>query len=133
MTEKITKVPDQHHPITIYPNPARVVVRLGGAVLADSATVLTLYEVGYSLVHYFLRQDIDMTLLELTDHSTYCPYKGKASYFSAPIGGARGVNIAWSYEMPHAAVESIKHRIAFYTDRLDSIDEWERAGEFAKQ
>jgi uncharacterized protein (DUF427 family) len=65
---------------------------------------------------------VDMTLLERTEHATYCPYKGDCSYYSIPAGGARSVNAVWTYENPYAAVEEIKAHVAFYPDRVDAID-----------
>ncbi|MCQ4438499.1 DUF427 domain-containing protein, partial [Clostridioides difficile] len=41
-------------------------------------------------VLYIPREDADLTLLQRTDHATYCPYKGDAAYYSIPAGGARG-------------------------------------------
>ena len=65
-----------------------------------------------------------MSLLERTDHGTYCPYKGKcASTTSIPIGGVRSVNAAWTYETPFAAVAAIKDHLAFYPDRVGTIEE----------
>jgi uncharacterized protein (DUF427 family) len=62
-----------------------------------------------------------MTLLERTDHETYCPYKGECTYFSIPSGGARSANAVWSYEAPYEAVASIKDHLAFYPDRVDEV------------
>ena len=62
-----------------------------------------------------------MTLLEPTSHSSYCPFKGDASYFSIPSGGARSTNAVWTYETPYPAVAEIKDHVAFYPDRVDSI------------
>jgi len=62
-------------------------------------------------------------LLARTDHSSHCPYKGDASYFSIPSGGERSRNAVWTYESPHAAVAAIKDRLAFYPDKVDSIEE----------
>jgi len=64
-----------------------------------------------------------MTQLERTSHSTYCPYKGECSYFSLPAGGARSVNSVWSYEQPYESVVAIRDHLAFYPDRVDSIEE----------
>ncbi|AMO99487.1 hypothetical protein CAter282_1603 [Collimonas arenae] len=64
-----------------------------------------------------------MSLLQRTDHATYCPYKGDCTYFSIPLGGNRSVNAVWSYETPHAAVAAIKDHLAFYPDRVDAIEE----------
>jgi uncharacterized protein (DUF427 family) len=64
-----------------------------------------------------------MALLERTEHATYCPYKGDCSYYSIPAGGGRSVNAVWTYEAPSAAVAAIKDYLAFYPDRVDTIDE----------
>jgi uncharacterized protein (DUF427 family) len=64
-----------------------------------------------------------MTLLERTDHATYCPYKGDCAYFSIPAGGERAVNAVWTYENPYETVARIRDHLAFYPDRVDAIDE----------
>lgn len=119
---KTVKVPGPDHPITIEPNPARIVVKLDGKVIADTREALTLREAAYPAVLYIPRKDVDMTLLERTEHATYCPYKGDCAYFSIPSGGARSVNAVWTYEKPYAAVAQIKDHLAFYPDRVDSIE-----------
>lgn len=117
------KIPGPDHPITIKPAPGRVIVKLGGRVIADSRNALILQEASYPGVKYVPRRDVDMSLLERTDHHTYCPYKGDCSYYSIPIGGERSLNAVWTYENPYAAVAAIKEYLAFYPDRVDSIEE----------
>ena len=123
MSDTPIRIPGPDHPITMDRNPARVVVRLGGHVVADTREALTLREASYAPVHYIPREDVDMSLLARTDHATHCPYKGDASYYSIPLGGERSKNAVWTYEDPHAAVREIKDRLAFYPDRVDSIEE----------
>lgn len=118
------RVPGPDHPITIEPNPNRVVVRLGGHTVADTRRALTLKEASIPPVLYVPREDADMTLLERTDHATYCPYKGNAAYYS--ITGADGrkvANAVWTYEDPYRAVARIKGHLAFYTDRVEVSEE----------
>ncbi|MGF6775251.1 uncharacterized protein (DUF427 family) [Paraburkholderia sp. GAS334] len=117
------KIPGPDHPITIERNPARVVVSLAGRTLADTRNALTLREARYPAVLYIPAEDVDMTLLERTDHATYCPYKGDCAYYSIPLGGERSVNAVWTYETPYDAVASIKGHVAFYPDRVDAIEE----------
>ena len=119
---KTVKIPGADHPITIEPNPARIVVKLCGKVIADTREALTLREAAYPAVLYIPRKDTDMTLLERTDHATYCPYKGDCYYFSIPSGGERSVNSVWTYEHPYTAVAAIKDHLAFYPDRVDAIE-----------
>jgi uncharacterized protein (DUF427 family) len=123
MTTNAVKIPGPDHPITIETNPKRVIVRLGGRVIADSREALVLREASYAPVYYLPRKDADMSLLERSDHTTHCPYKGDASYFSIPLGGERSRDAVWSYEQPHAAVRQIKEHLAFYPDRVDGIEE----------
>ena len=123
MTDKPIKQPGPDHPITIEPNPARIVVSVAGRVLADTQNALTLREADYPPVQYIPLEDVDRSLIEETDHASYCPFKGDAGYYSIPAGGERSVNAIWIYRDPHAAVAEIKDHVAFYPDRVDAIDE----------
>jgi uncharacterized protein (DUF427 family) len=116
MAEK--KIPGPDHPITVGKNPDRVVVKAGDQLIADSRDALSLQESSYPAVQYIPRKDVDLTLLERTDHTTYCPYKGDASYFSVLPAGAAGVNAVWTYEQPYDAVGDIRDYLAFYPDRV---------------
>jgi uncharacterized protein (DUF427 family) len=121
--QKTIKVRGPDHPITIEHNPNRIVVTVASRVAADTRDALTLREAGYPAVHYIPRKDVDMALLERTEHATYCPYKGDCSYFSVPRGGDRCKNAVWTYEAPYPAVTLIKDHLAFYPDRVDAIEE----------
>ena len=123
MSGKPIKIPGPDHPITVEHNPSRVVVKHGGRVIADTHGALTLREASYPPVQYIPRADVDMSLLERTDHESHCPYKGDASYYSIPAGGERSKNAIWTYETPNPAVANIKGHMAFYPDRIDSIEE----------
>jgi uncharacterized protein (DUF427 family) len=127
MAERPVKIPGREHPITIAPNPARVVVTVAGKVIADTRAALTLREAKYPPALYIPRRDVEMSLLQRTDHSTYCPYKGDCAYYSIPIGGERSTNAVWTYEEPFPFVAEIKDYLAFYRDRVDAIEEREVA------
>jgi uncharacterized protein (DUF427 family) len=120
---KEQRIPGPDHPISVAQHPARIVVRVGGALIADSRRALTLREASYPPVQYIPRQDVNLSLLERTQHATYCPYKGDCSYFSIPSGGDRSVNAVWTYENPYPAVAAIKNYLAFYPSRVDAIEE----------
>ncbi len=122
-TAKPRKIPGPDHPITLAPNPARVIVRVGGQVIADTRAAVTLKEASYPAVQYIPREDVDMSKLARTDHATYCPYKGDASYYSIPAGGERSTNAVWTYENPYPDVVQIKDHVAFYPNRVDSIEQ----------
>ena len=122
MNTKTIKIPGPDHPITITPTTQRVVVTVGGRVVADTRAALTLQEASYPAVQYVPRADVDMTLLERTVHATYCPYKGDCAYYSVTAGGERAANAVWTYEQPYDAVAAIRGHVAFYPDRVDSIE-----------
>lgn len=121
MSARPMKIPGPDHPITVQPSSKHVVVTVAGQVVADSRHALELREASYPVTYYIPRSDTRMDLLDKTEHATHCPYKGEASYFSIPAGGARSANAIWSYEHPHAAVAEIKEHLAFYPDRVDAI------------
>jgi uncharacterized protein (DUF427 family) len=120
---KTVKVPESDHPITIERNAHRVIVTIAGRVVADTREALTLREASYPAVQYVPRKNVDMTLLERTDHVTYCPYKGDCAYYSIPLGGERSINAVWTYANPYPVVMPIKDHLAFYPDRVDAIQE----------
>ena len=119
MSDKPVLVPDTAHPITVTPTLGRVVVRLDGRVVADTTSALTLREASYPAVQYLPLADVDPALLLSTDHTTYCPYKGDASYYSLVAGGQTHDNAVWSYVAPYEAVSEIAGHVAFYPDVVD--------------
>ena len=121
MADKVVKIPGPDHPISIEANRSRVVVEVGGKIIADTRNALTLREASYPAVQYIPRRDVDMAALARSEHTTYCPYKGDASYYSILAGGDRSLNAVWTYETPFEAMAQIKDYVAFYPDRVDGI------------
>jgi uncharacterized protein (DUF427 family) len=109
--------------ITVAPNPNRVIVRVGGAIVADTMRALVMRAPGTPDQQYIPRDDVDMTRLVRTDLITHCPYKGDASYWSIQNGPRSVENAVWSYETPHDDMAPISGYLAFYTDRVDAIEE----------
>ncbi len=117
------KLPGPDHPITIAPNPKRVVVTFGGREIANTTHALTMKESTYAPVHYIPRADVDMTLLERTAHASVCPCKGDANYYTLRVDGVSAENAVWTYETPYDAVAPIKEHLAFYPNRVERIEE----------
>ena len=115
VAERPVKIPGPDHRIDIAPNPHRVVVWVDGRVIADTRDALTLREQHFGTVHYIPRKDVKMDRLARTSHSTHCPFKGDASYFSLK-GGPE--NAAWSYETPYDEMTAIKGYLAFYPNKV---------------
>jgi uncharacterized protein (DUF427 family) len=112
------KIPGPSHPITISANPKQVRISVNGEVIAETSRALTLKEASYPEVQYIPREDADTARLKRTDHSTYCPYKGDASYFSIVSGGKTLENAIWTYETPYDSVKGIAGHLAFYPDKV---------------
>jgi uncharacterized protein (DUF427 family) len=123
MDAKSIKLPGPNHPITIEPNSARVTVSVAGHIVADTRQALILKEASYPPVQYIPRKDVDMALLERSDHHAYCPYKSDCAHYSKPLGGKRSVNAVWTYEAPYPAVAAIAGHVVFYPDRVNAIEE----------
>ena len=95
-----------------------VVVTMGGIQIARTGNAIRLYEGDYTPMIYVPPVDVDFSGLTRTDHTTYCPLKGAASYYSVTAGGEAGVNAVWTYEDPFVEWAEIKDHLAFYTDRI---------------
>ncbi len=101
------------------PCPKRIRVAFAGETIADSTAVLLLRETKHIPVYYFPRADVRLDLLERTAHSTHCPFKEDASYWTVRVGARRAENAVWSYETPYSEVAQIKDYMAFYWDKMD--------------
>ena len=116
------KIPGPDHPITITPSKERVRVTFNGQVVADTKRALVLQEASYKPVLYIPREDAQMALAAKTTHSTHCPYKGDASYYTIKVDGREAENAIWSYESPFPAMKEIEGHLAFYPNRVDAIE-----------
>ncbi|HEX4009947.1 MAG TPA: DUF427 domain-containing protein [Solirubrobacteraceae bacterium] len=124
------KTPGPDHPITVTPSGDHVVVRGGETTIADSRSTLVLREANYPPVRYVPLGDVDRSQLAASELTTYCPYKGDASYYSITPAVERGTDAVWFYDDPYPAVAEIKGHVAFYADRVDvSVEAADRAEE----
>ena len=114
--------PGPAHPITITPHEGVVRVLLGGEVIAESRRALKLQEAAMAPVFYIPREDARMAAMQRTPLSTFCPYKGDASYYTITAGAKRAENTVWSYEAPYPAMADIAGHLAFYPTRVDAIE-----------
>ncbi len=111
------KYPDYR--VDLDPSTARVRVSFAGEVIAESERTLVVRETKHPPVVYFPRQDVRFDLLEATSHSTFCPFKGDASYWTLQVGDLVEENVVWSYADPFDEVAGIKDYVSFYADRVD--------------
>ena len=119
---KAMKVPGPDHPITIADSDQGVRVLFNGRTIAETSRARVLQEADYAAVYYIPKDDVAMECLEPSDHSTYCPYKGDAGYYSISVDGRRSQDAVWVYEETYDAVRQIAGYLAFYPSRVDSIE-----------
>lgn len=111
--------PGPSHPIALQRSASRVVVSSGAEVIADSDRAIELQEASYPVVLYIPLEDVNQEHLRASDHHTYCPYKGEASYYDIVGGGGADLaNVVWYYPEPYPWVKEIAGRVAFYADRV---------------
>jgi len=105
------------HTVEVSDVDGRLRVLLHGEVVADTTSAKVLHETFIRPRWYVPPEDVRSDLLEVSGHSTHCPFKGDASYKSVRAGGGLEENIAWFYPEPIAGVEAIKGHLAFYDER----------------
>ncbi|MYW63681.1 DUF427 domain-containing protein [Streptomyces sp. SID8379] len=103
------------HTITIEQGSQGVRVVHGGQVLAESGRALVLRETGCPVRYYIPPEDVRTELLTPSDTTTYCPFKGDASYWSL----ADAQDLVWEYQEPKAEVAAIKGHFCFYETQVD--------------
>ena len=100
----------------------RIRVSLGEQTIADSSKTLRVLETKHEPVVYFPREDVRFDLLDATHHTTFCPFKGEASYWTAHVNDRVEDNVVWGYDDPFEEVAALKDYVSFYVDRV----EWQR-------
>ena len=111
--------PSAKHPITVRPTAQHVSVRVNGELIADTNAALTLQEATYPGVQYIPMADVVADRLRRSDTTSYCPYKGEASYYSIVTPDGELEDATWTYEQPYPAVADIGGHVAFYPDKAD--------------
>lgn len=107
------------HQVRLSPAQTRIVVILGGETVADSTAAILCEETGHAPVYYVPMVDTRVDAFTPTARSTYCPYKGRASYWSIGAGGTRAENAAWSYDLPYDECAALAKHVAFYGDKVE--------------
>jgi uncharacterized protein (DUF427 family) len=100
-------------------SPRRVRVQFNGEWIADSTSAHLLFETRHLPVYYFPRTDVRLDLMTPTEHHTFCPCKGTASYWTVRVGDRVSENAVWGYPDPYDEVAAIADFVAFYWDRVD--------------
>ena len=112
------------HRLLLHPFPRRVRARFAGETVLDSTRGAMLHESNILPRFYVPLEDVRADLLERTDHSTHCPFKGDASYWSVRVGDRVAENAVWTYEDPIPEARWLRGLVSVYTERMDAwLDE----------
>lgn len=110
-----------------YPRPPRIEetnrhiqVVFAGVVIADTRCAKRVLETSHPPVYYIPLEDIRMEYLAQTDRTSWCEWKGRASYYSITVNGRRATNAAWFYPEPEKAYSAIRNHVAFYPQQMDA-------------
>ncbi|MBF6328140.1 DUF427 domain-containing protein [Nocardia transvalensis] len=98
----------------------RVRARLADEVVLDTVRGTLLHETGLNPVLYAPVEDVRSDLLERTNHSTHCPFKGDASYWSIRVGDRVADNAVWAYENPLAEAAWLRGLVALQWEAMDA-------------
>jgi uncharacterized protein (DUF427 family) len=120
VSQREHKIPGPDHPITVEPTVGRVVVRAGDRVVADTTAALTLTEATYPPVQYIPLSDVDPAVITPTSTTSYCPYKGEASYYTLIGPDGAEEDAIWTYADPYPEVGAIAGHVAFYPNKVET-------------
>ena len=109
------------HKLLMQPFPRRVRAAFGGEMVLDTTRGMLLHETGLLPQLYAPLDDIRAELLQPTEHHTYCPFKGTASYWTINAGDQHAENAIWTYPEPNAESAWLKGYAGFY---WEAMDEW---------
>ena len=120
---------DTRHPHAITVTDVEGIVRIevDGIVVAESTSARVLREGSLPPRYYLPHADVRGDLLERTETTSVCPFKGEASYWTLALeGGTRHEDIVWSYQEPIESMRAIERMLSFYNDRVDLFIDGER-------
>lgn len=112
-----------------YPRPPRLEdtekhlrVVFNGVVIADTRHAKRVLETSHPPVYYIPPDDIKVEHLLPSSRTSFCEWKGRASYYTVAVGGRQAQSAAWYYPTPTLAFAAIKDYVAFYPSKMDACD-----------
>jgi uncharacterized protein (DUF427 family) len=112
---------DPYKLVDVRQSSRHVQVVLDGVAVADTHHPKLLFETGLPVRYYIPPEDVRMDLLEPTETTSQCAYKGQASYWSARVGERVLPDVAWGYREPLALAAQVAGMVCFFQERADAI------------
>jgi uncharacterized protein (DUF427 family) len=117
---------DDQESVWDYPRPPRlentkkhIRIIFQERVIADTRASFRVLETSHPPVYYLPPADIRLEYFELSDHKSFCEWKGVASYYHIKIDDRKETNAAWYYPKPESVFTTIKDYVAFYAHKMD--------------
>jgi uncharacterized protein (DUF427 family) len=111
---------DYPRPPRLEPCAKRIQIVLAGQTIAQTNNAMRVLETSHPPVYYIPQQDIAMQFFTLISASSFCEWKGKASYWNIDIADKHVDRAAWSYANPTPPFVLIKDFLGFYANKMDS-------------
>ena len=110
-----------------YPRPPRVEatarhlrVEFNGVTVAETRSARRVLETSHPPVYYVPPEDVALEYLVEAPGSSWCEWKGRASYYDLVVGEERAERAAWTYQHPSPGYEAIRDHVAFYPGRVEA-------------
>ncbi len=113
---------DYPRPPRVEPRTERVVVRLGGQVIADTTDSVRVLETSHPPVYYLPIAAFPAGVLVPVRGTSFCEFKGHANYFDVVAGGVVAPRAGWTYPDPSRGFEVLGNRVALYPGKMDSCE-----------
>jgi uncharacterized protein (DUF427 family) len=110
---------DPYHRIDTLQSTRHIKVAINNEMVAESRRPVLLFETGLPTRYYLPKIDVRLELLEPSDRTSGCAYKGIAQYYSMRVGDELIRDICWYYRYPTNPMAEIANRIAFFDERVD--------------
>lgn len=110
---------DYPRPPRVEPTQERVHIEIAGVVLVDTVRALRVLETSHPPVYYLPRADVRAAALRAAPGTSYCEFKGTASYLDIVVGERQEPRAAWFYPAPTAGFELLADHLAVYPGRMD--------------
>lgn len=105
-------------PPALEPVPQRIIIRLGGTLVAETTQALRVLETHHAPTYYLPAQDIYVPLRPAPGRS-FCEWKGDARYFDVLAESSTARRAAWAYDHPTAGFAALAGHVAFYAALMD--------------
>jgi uncharacterized protein (DUF427 family) len=110
---------DYPRPPRLEPAARHITIDFAGVRLADSRRALRVLETSHPPVYYIPPDEILMQYLTITTGSSYCEWKGSATYYTVQVGNRRAQRAAWAYLHPTQPYHALAGHVAFYPALMD--------------